>query len=628
MLRCNTTLRWLYHDLFCAVFSRCKPSTGTGTGATFFTQENQVAEGTAGPPKFASHGKCDKRRIGRFCSSMNLPVFTLFILLTLSDQNQIKIHFRNLGHASAKQSTSSKQRKYETLKTLAFIIAIVGRRMGDNISSNSRHSSDILNRYWVNFCGAPLGANNDSPTKVFYWEFFSDAALVTAPAAMAPLFLQQRGFFDFTLIYFSLVNGWLLYVHHFKARFQEQSRVHVVLQWIFILSLFGGVWSCSHFLVRPNDLTEEELTTMYQQFSLFMGLLRFSVIVMFARVAVYVWRAASLCILVVFFLGNSFLCFTLATISDRKSILILWGIGAIVESLMDFFLALCLGRWSHVPIAMSFTIDRFWAVILAPLGSVSVVTFLQSMSNSPAGGGEQHTDPAAFRVSAVLLMALFGVLFYNLKHAISDRLNSCHFFLQTLGLLHMKLLGLALWTVGANLCILVKLLGVLDTSPKDDVQHHMDLLALSVLFALVLFFAWKSCNGHPYELGEVVWILLINGAFISGTILSRKSSHLGLVTLDIVFVAVLSLIESSSCLQLCSQQLFHHDDDGADSTTTTTTTTVYSQLTGRHHRSHWHTTIDLTSEHDHLIPQIPNNNNMEAASVSHPYSSLSTGIEP
>jgi hypothetical protein len=396
----------------------------------------------------------------------------------------------------------------------------------------------LLESSWLHFCGTHLAYNaDDAPTKFLYWELFADAALVMAPAAMAPLLLQPLGFVEFSLIYFSLVNGWLIYVHHFKSRFQEQSRMHAVLQWIFILSMICGVWNCS-LLARHSELTEMELTIRYQQFSVSMGFLRLTMFIMFARVAVHVWRAASFCMLVTFFLGNSFLCFTLAAISDRKSIVILWTISAGIESMMDLFLALVLSQSLHVSVDMPLTMDRFWSIVLAPLGSIIVSAFLYNQSAE-----EDDITGLLFRISAVLLLALFGLLYFNLKEAVSNRLRRCHRFLQTLGLLHMKLFGLALWTVGANLWILITLLANSDVKVKE-IRHHSDLLALSVIFALILLFAWKSCNGRPYELGEMLWIFLINGAFACGTILSPTSSHLCLLTLDVVLLAVLNLVES------------------------------------------------------------------------------------
>lgn len=404
-------------------------------------------------------------------------------------------------------------------------------------STSTAAPPDLLGSFWLQFCGTLPDSDVDTPTKFFYWELFADAALMVAPAAMAPLLLQPVGFAEFALIYFSLVNGWLLYVHHFKARFQEHSRVHAVLQCVFINSLIGGVWNSS-LLARPSELTEKELTIRYQQFSIYMGCLRLAVFLMFGRVAVHVWRAASFCLLVTFFLANSFLCFALAAVSDRNSIVILWTITAIIETLMDFVLSLCLSQRLQVAVTMPLTMDRFWSIILAPLGSVTALVFLNNIA-----ADEDDLSGLLYRISSVFLLALFGLLYYNLKEAVSIRLRSCHRFLQTLGLLHMKMLGLALWTVGADLWILIGLLENVDVKVRD-IRHHSDLLALSVIFALILLFVWKSCNGRPYEVGEILWIFLINGAFAYGTILSPRSSHLCLLTFDVVLLVVLNLVES------------------------------------------------------------------------------------
>lgn len=411
--------------------------------------------------------------------------------------------------------------------------------MGDNGALSTTIPNSLADRSWLHFCGGSLDGDVDNPIKIFYGELFSDAALVIAPATMAPLLLKQRGFVEFALIYFSLVNGWFLYVHHFKARFQEQSRIHSILQWIFIVSLVGGVRSCWD-LVQPSDMTEGDRTALYQKFSVFMGLLRLALFLMFLRVAVHVWQAASLCILIIFFLANSFLCFVLATVSDIHSIVILWTISAMIETMMDLVVTICLRRRSQIPVAVPFIFDQFWAVVLAPLGSVCVTS---SLDNFTTNHNHNTTFDRCFHGSAVLLMALFGLLYYNLKSGVTHRLSNCHRCLQTMALFHMKLVGLSLWTVGANICIVIKLLASIETSPRD-VRHHSDLLALSVMFALVLFFVWKSCNGQPYDCGEIMWIFLINGAFVCGTMLSSsKGSHLWLLILDVGLVAVLNLID-------------------------------------------------------------------------------------
>jgi hypothetical protein len=241
------------------------------------------------------------------------------------------------------------------------------------------------------------------------------------------------------------------------------------------------------------------------------------------------------------FLGEFF--FVLYTgrsaVSDRRSIVILWTISAMIESMMDIILALCLSQRLHISVDMSLTMDHFWSIILAPLGSITTCAFLYNISVEE---GDDATY-LRFRISAITLLGLFSLLYYNLKDAVSNRLRNCHRLLQTIGLLHIKVLGLALWTVGANLLILMTLLANFDTRVRE-IRHHSDLLALSVIFALILLFAWKSCNGRPYELGEMLWIFLINGAFAYGTMLSPSSSHLCLLTVDVVLLAVLNLIES------------------------------------------------------------------------------------
>jgi hypothetical protein len=350
-----------------------------------------------------------------------------------------------------------------------------------------------------------------------------DVAMILAPLAIGPRLLlvnddASGGFAEFTLIYFSLVQGWLLYTHHFKGRFNEESRVHMLLQCLLIVSIVGGVWTLLPSVVNDSiDEDEDSLTRRYQLFSIAMGLLRLSIFLMFARVAMHVWRAAMVCLMMTFFLSNSFMCFTLASISDRNSIRILWATAALVESFMEIVVSLCLSRQNYVPVAMPQTLDRFAVIMVAPLGSIVVASVV-----GPVGPIDEWS--AAFRFMSFCMLLLFAGLYYQLKDPVSYRLGRSHPFVQTLGLFHLKILGLALWVVGAALLVLIPNISgnTSTTRPQNDQHLYTQLLGLSFLVVLVLMFAWKSCGGQPYQVSAFAWIVAINGALCIGTILSPK----------------------------------------------------------------------------------------------------------
>jgi len=382
-------------------------------------------------------------------------------------------------------------------------------------------------RQWLATCGFL-----PSQSRTFYWELLLDVSMILGPAALTPRLFDKEdasgGFVEFTLIYFSLVEGWLLYSHHFKGRFNEESRVHMLLQCLIVVFFACGVWILSPCLVDSDDYGEDEDTTTrrYQFFSLTMGLVRLCVFIMFARIAMHAWRASTVCLMMTFFLSNSFMCFTLASISNRSSIRILWGTAVLVESLMEVVLSLCVSRQNYLPTAMAHTLNRFTVIMVAPFGSLFVASLVDPV------GPSAESSISIRSISFVVLIMLIS-LYFQLKGPASDRLDGCHAFVQALALFHLKLMGLALWVMGGVLLVLIPYTA--DVSTKTTQQHRGDdhlfvqSLGLSFLVLLVLMFAWKSCGGQPYHLSEFVWIMAINMAICLGTFLVPKvvQHHLG-----------------------------------------------------------------------------------------------------
>lgn len=406
---------------------------------------------------------------------------------------------------------------------------------------------------------------------VLYWELAIDFSMVVSPVALMPLLILQdpqetdenpnnpsphHAFIEFSLIYLLLIQSWLLYSHHFKTRFDEISKIHYMLQCLLIVSFLASVGVMMTSTLSQDD-GEELIIRRFQNFSLAMIILRTVLFLMFARVAVHVWRAAPVCLVVCFSISNSILCLALATISDRASIRILWSTSVIMDFFMELIISLCIHRQRYIPAAMQQTIDRFGVIVAAPCASVIIASLWL-----PIDVGNDSFAGQLFRILSVCILLFFVVLYYLLRDAVARRLGRWHAFVQTLALIQLKGLGLALWTVGAYLLILLPIMventtlvpnSTISPSKNNESYRYTQMLGLAILVALVMLFGWKACGGQPYQVSEIVWILAINGALCVGTIVSPKSgqplaasqrSTLVSVGANVGILAILILVEA------------------------------------------------------------------------------------
>jgi hypothetical protein len=388
---------------------------------------------------------------------------------------------------------------------------------------------------WLSFCGT------DATSAVhFYWELFVDLSLVAGSWFLSQVFVRSPsvttgvdgGVVEFSLLYFSLINGWFLYAHHYASRFREASRLHWLLVWMFILALV-------------NAVTHASFET-YRQFSLGMIYVRLSVFLMLSRVACYVDRAQPISALLAVFIGDAILCYALSAASDVESAAILWGFVAITELHVDLFLAVGLRGALQVPYRLDATMDRFYAVILAPMGAVAVNSFCKTATN----------DESLYAFSSMVLMTLFGMLYFAFKEPVASSMGRRSHFEKASMLILLKILGLFLWTICA--CLIA----------EPDIHRHSyltDLTGWMVGAALIGFLNLRLLAGRRHDSVEAIWIVLSIAPCLLIHFLQDCSPSVFL-SICVIFVSILNLLES--------WYNFGAAERLAEATTTTTGTTA------------------------------------------------------
>jgi hypothetical protein len=161
------------------------------------------------------------------------------------------------------------------------------------------------------------------------------------------------------------------------------------------------------------------------------------------------------------------------------------------------------------------------------LGAIAVAAFTRNDNNDKYS--------ILFMASSVLLLTLFGLLYYGLKEAAySNAMEQSHVY-RALLLMLLKLLGLALWTVGGCLSLFL-----LDNA---DNTYISNILGWSVGGSLILFLMLRVFAGRPHDWLEVLWILATWATYLFARILPPTSPMVQL-SAYVVLVASLNILES------------------------------------------------------------------------------------
>jgi hypothetical protein len=413
---------------------------------------------------------------------------------------------------------------------------------------------------WLQICGT----ESTAAVTVCYWELFVDLTLVAAAGATAQILrTPQDGFLEFALIYLSIINGWFLYIHHYASRFQteenESSKIHWVLFWVYLTGMIAGVGYASF--------------ETYQQFSMAMIVQRFAVVLILAHVACHVDRVVPLCALLTFLTGDAMLCYALAAASSNgNATMYLWGAASIMELHADLLLAIALRDGSpQIPYRLKTTMDRFWAVLLAPLGAIAVASFFATTQSS-----DDSADTSLFCRSSMLILSLFGLLYFGLKEAVCSHMNTQSTFHKALLLIVLKMLGLAVWTVGGSLLIFI-VAADNTTTESQEKPHSMDMLGWSIGGTLSLFLGLRLFAGHPHDVVGLMWALVCWLAFVFVSVDPPiTTSPLVFLSFYVVLVAILNILESWARLSETSDTAATAQAPEQQRLLTTTRNTLYA----------------------------------------------------
>lgn len=424
-------------------------------------------------------------------------------------------------------------------------------------------------RFWLFICGT----DSDSATN-FYRELFVDLSLVAGSwflpqkVFLHPTSVVGKDVVEFTLLYFSLINGWFLYAHHYASRFYETSRLHWLLVWIFILSVGYSV-------------THASLDT-YREFSLGMIYMRLAVFLLLARVACYIDRAQPVSALLAVFIGDAILCYVLSAASDVESAAILWGFVAVTELHVDLFLAVGLRGPLQVPYRLESTLERFYAVILAPVGAIVMNSFCKTKTD----------EETLFAILSVILMILMGMLYCALQEPTIIYMRPRSHFEKAILLTLLKLLGLFLWIICA--CLMIE--------PDIHKQSDMtDLMGWMVGASLLCFLNLRSLAGRRHDLVEAIWIILAITPFILIRVV-RDSTPLLFVSVYIIFVSILNMIEAWYNVGTLQPSVATESRTSTTRATVTITDASTGNTTSTSTITVGHRTISTSTEQEPLIP--------------------------
>jgi hypothetical protein len=280
--------------------------------------------------------------------------------------------------------------------------------------------------------------------------------------------------------------------------------------WLFILSMLYGVTHASF--------------ETYRSFSQAMIFMRVSVFLMLSRVACYVDLAQPISALLAVFIGDAILCFALSAASDVESAAILWGFVAMTEFHVDLFLAVGLRGPLQIPYRLENVMDRFYAVLLAPIGAIVISAFSNTISN----------EQCLYTFSSLVLMILFGMLFLALKEDVVNRMRQRSHFEKASLLMLLKLLGYTLWMVGACL---------LDEPTPLTQSFTTNLTGWMVGSAIVCFLNLRSLAGRRHNVVESIWIIFSVAPFLLSHFI-QDSTPLVLLSIYVILVSILNMIET------------------------------------------------------------------------------------
>jgi low temperature requirement protein LtrA len=342
---------------------------------------------------------------------------------------------------------------------------------------------------------------------VGYWELFTDLLLVAAASSIADNFQQSQnwqGFLEFTILYAIMVNGWLLYTHHYTSRFEETSLAHSAVLFVFLLGMAASIVNARFETARG--------------FSLAVILQNLAYLSMIVPIGFQIPRARAFCTVLSSVVTIAVLCFVVAAIFPDWA-LIAWGLAALLHHFMELWLPYFLPGDKLIPTNMEHTKDRLGVIVLVMLGE-AVISSTITVKGFAADSSIQDKKYYVVLALAFLLVFMFMLLYFNMQpapkdHALrrSNMIGSIHFVLN-------KTLGLSLLSIGVSIKLAIEAVSV----GEDMSSFAARLLGLSVGSSQVILFAMRLCHhggklpraSDPPNIQELIWIwwFMFGGASI------------------------------------------------------------------------------------------------------------------
>lgn len=274
-----------------------------------------------------------------------------------------------------------------------------------------------------------------------YWELFLDLLLVAAASAVTDQFkenLSLKGLSEFVVFYLVLMNGWMLYTHHITSRYNDNSLVHSLVIFFYIVG-FG--------LAMVNTGYDSDIIA----FCWGAILQRACVLLMLVQISICIPRSRHTNSIIGLVTATTtillFLVILLSTIGQDSSsnmeesplrMTLLW-MAAGVEFFGEPIMTRLLRGNRLVPISIEHTTERFGAMELVCLGetvlSVTII-YREMLAQGEIAQQPQHSYYLVLSFS-FLLVFMFLLLYFHMQPSPADHalrrftrasVNQYHYF--------------------------------------------------------------------------------------------------------------------------------------------------------------------------------------------------------
>lgn len=332
---------------------------------------------------------------------------------------------------------------------------------------------------------------------VGYWERFADLLLVAAASSIADNFQEEQnwqGFLEFTILYAIMVNGWLLYTHHYTSRFEETSLLHSFVLLFFLLGMAASIVNARFETARG--------------FSLAVILQNLAFLCMIVPIGIYLPRARAFCTVLSCVTMTAVLCFVVAAIFPDWA-LFAWGLVALLDHFMELWLPYFLPGNKLIPTNIEHTKDRLGVLVLVMLGE-TVISSTMTFREFAADANIQDNRYYVVLGLSFLLIFMFMLLYFNMQPAPKDHALRRSRIVGSIHLVLNKTLGLSLLSIGVSIKLAVEAVSI----GEDMSPFAGRLLGLAVGSSMLILFAMRLCHyvgklpraSDPPSIQELMWM--------------------------------------------------------------------------------------------------------------------------